>query len=456
MTVSPAVAAHLPEWAEIVAHLRAPGRTRVVDVLRAADLAGSPAVQPRCGVAGHADMLELLRALAAARPSILSVTIDSHTRLRQFDTAAQLLARDPTQLNGYPLIAHGWQRARELTSAVTVPLEVRHGSPDGRDLFAVALAAGISSFEGGGIGYNLPYCKNVPLSESLRAWQEIDSLCGELAAAGVIVDREFFGTLTAVLVPPAISIAVTLLEALAAVRAGVRCVSLAYPQGGELHQDVAALRCLRRLAARYLGPQVEAYPVLHEFMGVFPRHPQWATALILYGGLLARLGGATKVVNKTEHEAHGVPDADANARGIVTTAVGASALFDFVRVDEDRIAEEVHWIEREVVELVEPVLAGDDLLTGIAGAFHDGRLDVPFTASVHARGDVLPRRDRTGAIRFARTGALPLSAATRRRNTELLGRVGDERELSLLDAVTRDIYYFADRDAELDLVTETP
>jgi hypothetical protein len=56
------------------------------------------------------------------------------------------------------------------------------------------------------------------------------------------------------------------LEAVAAVREGVRCVSLAYPQGGEVHQDVAALCSIRTLAHRYLGADIEVFPVLHEFL----------------------------------------------------------------------------------------------------------------------------------------------------------------------------------------------
>ncbi|MFR9792563.1 hypothetical protein ACL07V_28525 [Streptomyces sp. MB22_4] len=111
------------------------------------------------------------------------------------------------------------------------------------------VASGITSFEDGGI------------SASLAAWEEVDRRCGEPAELGVVVDRELFGTLTAVLVPPSISLAVSVLEAVPAVRAGVRCVSIAYPQGGHV---VAALRAIPELAARYLGPDVLVPPVLRE------------------------------------------------------------------------------------------------------------------------------------------------------------------------------------------------
>ncbi len=438
------MAAELPDWADVVAHLR--DQEPVVAVLRNAVAAGRPVVQPRCGVGGHAAMLGLLDELERAGAGILSVTIDSHTRLRQFDMARRLLTERPTGLNGYPLVAHGWERGRELAAAVSVPLEIRHGSPDARALFAVALASGITAFEGGGIGYNLPYSKDVPLRESLSAWRAVDRVCGELGRAGVIIDRELFGTLTAVLVPPSISIAVTLLEAVAATREGVRCVSPAYPQGGETHQDIAALRTIRALSTRYLGADVEVFPVLHEFMGAFPKTKEYADALILHGGLVARLGGASKVISKTSQEAYGLPDTEANSQGVRTTRIGASDLFDFVAVDEDRVAEEAHWIEREVIELVEPVLAATDLESAIVAAFAEGTLDIPFSASVHAQSAVIPRRDSSGAIRYADSGRLPFSPATRRRNDERLDALAANR---LVDAVTADIFYFLGKEALL-------
>jgi methylaspartate mutase epsilon subunit len=439
-----ATAAAIPAWDDAVAALRALQHT-APDALRAADASGRPFVQPRCGVGGHRQMISLLRDLAQADPGMLSITIDSHTRLKHFDTAARVLAEDPGQLNGYPLVAHGWRRGQELARAIDVPLEVRHGSPDARDLFAVAIAAGITSFEGGGISYNLPYSKDVPLHTSLEAWRQVDATCGRLAAAGVVIDRELFGTLTGVLVPPSISLAVTLLEAIAAARSGVRCLSIAYPQGGEVHQDIAALRSIRVMARRYLPADVTVYPVLHEFMGVFPPQRADAEALILYGGLTARLGGATKVISKTYHEALGIPSTEANYQGIRTAAMGCNELLDFVRVDDARVEEEAEWIQQEVAELINPVLDTGDLPAGITAAFAEGRLDIPFSASVHARSEVIPARDNSGAIRLYQPGNLPISARHRRRHSALLdGRPLRSRPI---DAITADINYFlrADR-----------
>ncbi|WP_052863970.1 methylaspartate mutase [Streptomyces niger] len=437
--------AAVPSPAESAGYIRSLGKPTAAEVLASCRAAGRVAVQPRCGVGGHAEMKALLTTLEAeAAPDILTLTIDSHTRLLRFEEALRTLNARPTDLNGYPLVAHGWRRGRELNEAVAAPLEIRHGSPDARALFDVSVAAGMTSFEGGGISYNLPYCKAVPLVESLRAWQDVDRRCGELAEHGVIIDRELFGTLTAVLVPPSISLAISVIEAVLAARAGVRCISVSYPQGGHLAQDVAALRCIPVLAERYLPADVQVHAVLHEFMGVFPRERAHAEDLILYGALVSRLGGASKLITKTYQEAFGIPDPQANVEGLRLADRANSPLLGFMTADADQVAEEMEWILREVAELVDPLLARPDLITAVAEAFDDGTLDIPFSASRCARSALVPRRDAQGAIRYLFTGSLPFSPAVLRRNKELLGTSGEpDLELgSLLGQLTGDIDYF--------------
>ncbi|SEM10143.1 methylaspartate mutase [Streptacidiphilus jiangxiensis] len=436
----------LPKLAESAAYITSLGKPTAAEVLDRTRERGRVAIQPRCGVGGHAEMLRLLRTLEAeAAPDILTVTIDSHTRLRRFQQALRALNQNPADLNGYPLVTHGWRRGRELNEAVAAPLEIRHGSPDAELLFGVSVAAGITSFEGGGISYNLPYSKDVPLAESLAAWTTVDRVCGELAELGIVIDRELFGTLTAVLVPPSISLAISVLEAVLAARAGVRCISVAYPQGGHLAQDVAALRAIPLLATRYLPAGVTTHAVLHEFMGVFPRRRGDAEDLILYGALVARLGGATKIITKTHQEAAGIPDTQANVEGLRLADRANSPLLDFLSVDEARVQEELEWILAEVDEIVGPVLdRGEDLAAAVVEAFADGTLDIPFSASRHARSEVIPARDKQGAIRYLSAGRLPLSPRSTERHRELLGDDGSGRAGmgSLLASLTADVNYF--------------
>jgi len=433
----------LPSILDSVSYVRRLSKPTAAEVLRAARDAGRVAVQPRCGVGGHAEMLALLRDLeAGAAPDILTITIDSHTRLKRFDSALRSLTANPADLNGYPLVTHGWQRGRELNEAVQAPIEVRHGSPDARILFEYAVASGITSFEGGGISYNLPYSKDVPLATSLRCWQEVDALTGELARLGLVVDRELFGTLTAVLVPPSISLAISVLEAVAAALEGVRCISISYPQGGNLAQDVAALRAIPLLAQRYLPDGVEVFAVLHEFMGVFPRERRHAEQLILYGALVARLGGAAKIITKTYHEAFGIPDTQANVDGLRLAALVNTQLLDFLTVPEEQVAAELEFILEEVAQIVEPVLAQSDLVTAISDAFASGRLDIPFSASKHAHSEIIPRRDDTGAIRYLAAGDLPLADGVLRRHHRQLECDQGPDMRAMMAGLADDINYF--------------
>lgn len=441
----------LPDQRDTIDYIRSLSKPTVAEVLRVAAVQGQVAIQPRCGVGGHDEMIALLVALeTGARPDVLTLTIDSHTRLNHFDRASQVLASAPANLNGYPLVSHGWQRGREINHQVGVPIEVRHGSPRPQALFEVSLSAGFTSFEGGGISYNIPYSKNVPLAESLAAYRYVDARCGELARAGIIVDRELFGTLTAVLVPPSIGLAISVIEAVSAAQHGVRCISVSYPQGGNLTQDIAALRAVPALAAKYLPPDVEVYPVLHEFMGVFPRSRVRAEQLIFYGALVARLGGAAKLITKTCQEAYGIPDAESNASAMRLARLANSTLLDFVTVPQDAVAEEQHWIEREVADLVEPIVQTDDLDRAVVAAFRRGSLDVPFSASVHAHSAVLPRRDATGAIRYFDLGGLPFGATIRRRNEQLLAHCRDADPGGLVQGLTADINYFLEAPEESD------
>ncbi|MEE1756042.1 methylaspartate mutase [Streptomyces sp. SP18CS02] len=442
--VPPPEPPELPTLAESVAYVRQLGKPTAAEVLHAARSAGRVALQPRCGVGSHAQMMTLLKDLERhAKPDVLTLTIDSHTRLKRFDNARAALLRNSAELNGYPLVTHGWQRGRELNEAVTAPLEVRHGSPDARRLFETSVASGITSFEGGGISYNLPYSKAVPLSESLAAWRDVDALCGDLAGRGLVIDRELFGTLTAVLVPPSISLAISVLEAVAAAREGVRCISVAYPQGGHVEQDVAALRAIPVLAARYLPEGVEVHAVLHEFMGVFPKERPHAEDLIFYGALVARLGGASKLITKTYLEAFGIPDTRANIDGLLLASRANSPLLDFIALDEERVGHELEWILQEVAEIVEPILATACLYKEIGAAFEEGRLDIPFSASRYARSGVIPRRAADGAIRYLDPGSLPFSDRTRRRNEAGLGATGGGARIGdMVKGLTSDINYF--------------
>jgi methylaspartate mutase epsilon subunit len=267
----------------------------------------------------------------------------------------------------------------------------------------------------------------------------VDRACGELARRGVIVERELFGTLSAVLMPPSISLAVSLLEAILASRAGVKCVSIAYPQGGNAAQDIAALRSIRCLAKRYLPERLCVFPVLHEYMGPFPKERAKANALILYGALTGKLGRASKVVTKTYDEAFGIPTLKANVDGILLSKMADDDLLTFIRLDESRIAEEMDIIATEVDEILRPALDGHDLAETIVSCFERGYLDIPFSTSMSAQSRVIPMRDRDGAIRMLDSGGLCLFDKSIDRNRRMLAAAP---QTDVIEKVLKDIQYF--------------
>lgn len=412
-----------------------PSSRRFTNVLKQADEDHTVLVQPRAGVALVDEHIELLRKLET-EADLLPTTIDAYTRLNQYNEAQKGIERSlqagRSVLNGFPAVNHGLHECRRVVEALTKPLQVRHGTPDARLLAEITLAAGFTSFEGGGISYNIPYAKKVPLASSVKTWQYVDRLVGYYESQGIRINREPFGPLTGSLVPPCISHAVAILEGLLALEQGARCLTLGYGQLGNLIQDVAAVKSLRELAHEFFQARgfsdYQLTTVLHQWMGGFPEEESKAFAVISWGGAIAALSRATKVIVKTPHEARGIPTAEANLQGIKTTRQIVSMLSDQVVACEHKMSTEVELIKSEVRHIVNAVLdLGDgDVATGVVRAFAAGVIDVPFAPSTQNLGKLLPVRDSEGAVRVLDWAKVPVTedvAAFHRERIEARGKV---------------------------------
>jgi methylaspartate mutase epsilon subunit len=409
-------------------------------------------VQPRCGVPLVDHQLRLLRAFKAAGAPVLSYQIDSLTRNGNLKGAEEAMRESratgvPT-INGFPLINHGVAPLRRIISDLLVPLQVRHSTRDPRLLAEIAYAGGVTSFEGGPICYNIPYYKAYPPAESIRCWQYVDRLTGMYHERfGIAIDREFFGPLTATLVPPCLAIATGILEAVLAAQQGVRCVSLGYAEVGHRPQDVAAIRAMRRMATRALANlgfgTVQVNTVFHQYMAAFPDDPARAEELIFQSALTAQLSGATRVIVKTPVEAYRIPTLEDNLHGIalVTHAISAAGR---QAVDEARVAEECDLIEREVQSLLDGVLmcGGGSVARGVVEAFRKGWLDIPFAPSIHNRGEVVTARDVEGAVRFLSPGQLPFDRDVKERHRALM----DERRRAEGGVAPGKLYLLVEKD----------
>jgi len=394
-----------------------PPKKRFAAVLRKADKANQVLLQPRAGVALVDDHIKLLRSLEA-ECDLLPTTIDAYTRQNRYEEAEKGIARSIDEghsfLNGFPAVNHGLDACRKVVDQTRKPVEIRHGTPDARLLAEITLAAGFSSFEGGGISYNIPYAKKVPLERSIRDWQYVDRLAGLYGESGVVVNREPFGPLSGTLIPPFISHSVAIIEGLLALRQGVRSISLGYGQAGNLIQDAAAMLSLRALAHEYFNlagyEEYELTTVFHQWMGGFPEDQAKAFSVIGWGGAVGALAGATKIIVKTPHEALGVPTAEANLEGLKATRQIVNMLADQTMPDTLGMRDEIELISKEVREVMNRVLMlGDgDVAVGAVKAFEEGVIDVPFAPSIYNRGKLLPVRDNDGAVRILNPGSVPL------------------------------------------------
>lgn len=377
-------------------------------------------IQPRAGVPLIEEHIRLLRHLETeGGADLLPTTIDAYTRLNRYEDAQHGIeeseASGKAMLNGFPAVNHGVAGCRRVTSAVNAPVQVRHGTPDARLLAEITLAGGFTSFEGGGISYNIPYAKNVSMEHTLLTWQYVDRLTGYYEERGISINREPFGPLTGTLVPPCVSNAVAIIEALVAAEQGVRNITVGYGQCGNLVQDVAAIHALREQVKEYLErfgyTDCNVSTVLHQWMGGFPQDEARAFAVICWGSAAAALAKATKVIVKTPHEAMGVPTMEANAAGLRATSQLIHMLADQKMVDDSVLREEVEQIKREVRCILEKTLelGEGDMAVGTVRAFKAGVIDVPFAPSRMNAGKIMPARDHYGAVRMLDCGNLPFT-----------------------------------------------
>ena len=429
-----------------------PKNRRFHDVLKVAKDEGTTLLQPRAGVALVNEQIELLKFLhEEGGADLLPTTIDSYTRHNRYPEAAkgieESIKEGRSMLNGFPAVNHGIDACRQVTSAVQLPIQVRHGTPDARLLAEITLAGGFTSFEGGGISYNIPYAKNNPLDKTIADWQYVDRLIGFYAQNGITINREPFGPLTGTLIPPCISHSVAILESLLAAEQGVMDITVGYGQGGNLIQDVASVRSLGSLVKEYLLKfgfgDVMVTTVFHQWMGGFPEDEAKAFGVISWGASAAALSKATKVIVKSPHESQGIPTKEANAAGLRTTRQLINMLKEQKMPVAGEVAEEIELIKTETRLIVDACLKlgeGNFADAAVRG-FKGGLIDIPFAPSRHNRGKVLPVRDDDGAIRIFDMGNLPFDEGIRKfHKSQLKKRAVAERREVGFQMVIDDIY----------------
>lgn len=412
---------------------------------------GRTLVQPRAGVPVVEEHIKLMQYLEEhGEADLLPSTIDSYTRQNRYEEAengiAESIRLGRAMLNGFPAVNHGVMKCRQVIESVNVPMQVRHGTPDARLLTEITYAGGFTSYEGGGISYNLPYCKNIPMERTIRDWQYVDRLTGLYEEMGVSINREPYGPLTGTLVPPCISHAAAIIEALLAAEQGVKNITVGYGQCGNLVQDIAAIHTLQDLTDEYLQKygygDVKVTTVLHQWMGGFPADEAKAFGVISSGSLTAALAKATKVIVKTPHEAVGIPTMEANAEGLRCTKQVVNMMADQTFYD-NHLEEEKQIIRAETRCIVDKCfeLGNGDIAVGVCRGVEAGVLDVPFAPCRANAGLMLPCRDNNGAVRILNTGNLPFTQDLKDYHaTKIYERALAEKRKASFQMVIDDVY----------------
>ena len=412
---------------------------------------GRTLVQPRAGVPVVEEHIKLMQYLQDhGEADLLPSTIDSYTRQNRYEEAengiAESIRLGRAMLNGFPAVNHGVAKCRQVIESVHVPMQVRHGTPDARLLTEITFAGGFTSYEGGGISYNLPYCKNIPMERTIRDWQYVDRLTGLYEEMGVSINREPYGPLTGTLVPPCISHSAAIIEALLAAEQGVKNITVGYGQCGNLVQDIAAIHTLQDLTDEYLQKygykDVKVTTVLHQWMGGFPADEAKAFGVISSGSMTAALAKATKVIVKTPHEAVGIPTMEANAEGLRCTKQVVNMLSDQTFCDS-RLDEEEEIIRAETRCIVDKCfeLGNGDIAVGVCRGVEAGVLDVPFAPCRANAGLMLPCRDNNGAVRILNPGNLPFTKDLKDfHETKIYERALAEKRKASFQMVIDDVY----------------
>ncbi len=373
-------------------------------------------VQPRGGFPTYEKVFKLYEEFVNAGVDILPLTIDSNTRLNDYEMAKKMLIlseeSDENMLNGYPLITHGYRTTREMVTHFDTPISLRHGTPDARLLVEVALASGIFEIEGGPITYLLPYSKNFPLDKAFLYWKYVERVCADYSKLNEPINRESFGPLTATLQPPAIVIVIQLLEMLLSLEEGVKSFSVSFSQTGSMLQDIVTSNVIKKMARKYANMfgygDVEIHLVYHQWMGAFPRDKEFSDSLINTSTVIAALVRADKIITKTRDEAFGIPTPEVNARAVSNTQYTLNILKGLPTISD---AEEEENLTEMVDDIMEAVLndPADTLWRQVFNSIKNGIIDIPFSPHIINRGEAITVRDKNYNIRFYKRGNIPIS-----------------------------------------------
>ncbi len=363
---------------------------------------------------------------------LLPSTTDTYTRNLKFQQAQQgveeSIRAGRSMLNGCPIVNHGLKAVRRISETMDRPIIVLSGTAFPMITAETGFAGGMTAYLGAGISYTAAYTKDLPFEQGIRNYQYVDRLTSFYEEKGIRLHREQPGFLTGTLIPPGVGIAVAVLEMLMAAGQGVKHYSMGLCQSLDLFQDVAGLWALEEVGREYLDRlgcgDVFFSVATHQWMQAFPADEPRAYAIIILGGIIAALSGATQVITKSTHEAEGIPTKEANADGVKATRMAIRLMHQNRLPETPAILQEKMIITMEARAILDKALemgGGDPVLASLR-SLRAGILDIPWAPNSHVAGRVIPVRDASGAVRYLDAAGLPLPAEVLSYHREMLKR----------------------------------
>ncbi len=362
-------------------------------------------VQPRMGMASVRDMRKGIKSVRDLKiPAIGTITLDSYTRMGQFEEAKKAL-RAGLDLNGFPLLAYSCQEIIDSLSSLASEdflIQVRHGTAKPEKIFKRLVQCNLFVTEGGPVSYCLPYSRT-PLEEAISSWKKACLILADYPTKSHL--ESFAGCILGQLCHPSILVALGILEALFFQKNGLRDISLSYAQQYSIFQDLAAVSAQKRLAHLYLSKELSWHIVIYTFMGLFPETRKGYERILEESVNLATLSGAKRLIVKTYEESFQIPSVDSNL-------IALTKAYDFYSVSPKNAnydEEEEELIFSQSKTLIDAVLNLDKKIeNGLYKAFKAGYLDVPFCLHPDNQRLATCRIDQRGYLQWISVGKLPI------------------------------------------------
>ncbi len=324
--------------------------------------------------------------------------------LLQAGMSGDIMAADPEHMTLSGL--------RKLFEELDMPVQGRIAGAEAKVKCELLCASGWTSIAGGGISYGVPFEGDFNLEQSLCDWRYCDRLVSFYDECGIPINRETSVPPSGLLVPPSVSNAVAILEMLMAAEQGVKDITLAHRQCGNLIQDTAATLALLEQAGEYLQlfgrGSVRLTAAVHQMESEFRDNGQLQAAGAAYGVMAAVLAGADKVVIEWKEAEE--------AKQLLNMLFGQRLPLS------KEVETEIAIIKAETKCIVSRVLeaGAGNLAAGVLKSFREGVLDLPSGPGSYCLGELTAARDRLGAVRYLNAGKVPLSEELKRFNRRKL------------------------------------